>query len=440
MIKYVSFLVALCIAAGVAQAQVFSEPPDPAGPTVLTRGQLPPPDIYMSEGLQDYTNFSLSFNGIRDSSLPYQTVNKDGTVVQEFGGWGGQIGGGINIYHRVQHGLLWINYSGSYTRYNRSQYTNGTNQFFSAAYSKMLSRRWTVRVNEGLSFADNLGSTYTVIPNSGLFPSVQPYSQKMFFNATSLTLGYQATHRLSYFVGGDLFSATYRPSSAAGYYGLSGTGGASYRFTRRATLTGAYTLSHLGYTGGEINSRVQSGALTFSYLLTRRIEAGASAGVSQVNSSGTANIYFQGVSSDLFVQGMYKQSTLMPNFTASIFRTGRRSRFGVTGGEGVSGGNGIYLTSKNLYVNGSANYQLSRRLSVNGLLGYSRLTSLANSATNYKATTYSFNLGYEVKRHIFATVAYSGWKFPQYGTIKDFNAHRLTVGVTFASRDYPLPY
>lgn len=440
MAKNAFFLVVLCITAGFAQAQVFPEPPDPAGPTVLTRGQLPPPDLYMSEGLQDYTNFSLSLSGIDDSSLPFQTVTNQGTVIQDYGGWGGQLGGGLNIYHRVQHGLFYMNYAGSYARYNRSQYTNATSQAFSAAYSKMLSPRWTVRASEGLTFASNLGSTYTVIPTSGLFPSIQPYSQKTFFNSTSLTLGYQATHRLSYFVGGNFFSATYRPSSIAGYYGLSADVGASYRFGRRTTLTGAYELSHLGYSGGDVSSGIHTGTLTLSYLLTRRIEAGLSAGISQVNSSGTANIYFQGVPSNFFVQGVYKQSTIVPNFTGSIFRTGRRSRFGVTGGENVSGGNGIYLTSKNLFVNGSANYQLNKRLSMNGLIGYSRLTSLANTAANYKATTYNFNVGYEIRRHIFANAAYSKWDFPQYGTINNFNAHRLTVGVVFASRDFPLPY
>jgi hypothetical protein len=438
--KNAFFLVALCITAGLAHAQVFPEPPDPAGPTVLTRGQLPPPDLYMREGMQDYTNFSLSFSGINDSSLPFETVTDQGAVVQDYGGWGGQVGGGFNIYHRVQHGLFYVNYSGSYARYNRGQYANATNQSFSAAYSKMLSRRWTVRVSEGLSFSSNLGSTYNVIPTSGLFPSIQPYSQKTFFNNTALTLGYQATRRLSYFFGGNFFSATYRPSSISGYYGLSADAGASYRFTRRTTLTGSYDLSHLGYSGGGVSSRIQTGTLTLSYLLTRRIEAEASAGVSQVNSSGTASIYFQGVPSDVFVQGVYKQSTIVPDFTGSIFRTGRRSRFGITGGQNVSGGNGIYLTSKNLFVNGSANYQLNKRLSVNGLFGYSRLTSLANAAGNYDATTYNFNVGYEIKRHIFANVAYSKWDFPQYGTINTFNAHRLTVGVVFASRDYPLPY
>lgn len=440
MAKYVLILAALCIGTEIAHAQVFPEPPDPAGPTILTRGQLPPPDLYMREGLQNYSNLFVSFSGVYDSSLPFTTLTNQGTVVQDYGGWGGQLGGGFNLYQRLQHGLFYMNYTGSYNRYDRPEYANGTNQSISAAYSKMLSPRWTVRATEGFSFTANVGSTYTFIPTTGLFPSVQPYSQKTLLNSTSLTLGYQATHRLSYFFGGSLFSASYRPSSATSYLGLSGDTGVSYRFTRRATLTGSYTLSHLGYSSGDISSRIQTGALTLSYLLTRRIEAGASVGINQVNSSGTANIYFQGVPNNFFLQGTYKQSTILPNLTASIFRTGLHSRFGVTGGESVSGGNGIYLTSRNLFLNGSANYQLSKRLSVNGMVGISRLSSVANAATTYNATTYNASAGYQIRRHIFANASYSGWKFPRYGTITNFNAHRLTFGVVFASRDFPLPY
>jgi hypothetical protein len=425
---------------GIVQAQVFPDPPDPAGPTILTKGQLPPPDMYMREGMQDYANGFVSLNAIYDSSLPFATLTPQGNVVQDYGGWGGQVGGGFNIYHRLQHGLFWVSYSGSYNRFNRSEYANGTNQTFSAAYSKMLSRRWTLRATEGLNFNYNLGSTYTLLPTSGFFPSVQPYSQQAFFDTTSATLGYQATYRLSFFFGGDFFAALYQPSQAAGYVGFSGETGASYRFTRKTSLTAGYTGSHLNYSTSGITSNIQTGTLTLSHTLTRRMEIGLSAGVSQVNSSGVATIYFQGVPNTYFVQGTYKQESLTPNFTASISRTGQRSRFGVSGGEGISGGNGIYLTSRNLFVNGTANYQITPRLSLSGLVGYSRLKSLANATTSYNALNYNFTAGYQLTRHAFANLAYTGWRFPQYGTINNFNAHRLQVGIIFASRDYPLPY
>lgn len=433
-------LAGLCLCTGLVRAQFVSDPPDPAGPTILTRGQLPPPDLYMTEGLQDYVNGFVSLTAIDDSSLPFSTVTSQGTVVQDFGAWGGQIGGGFNIYHRLQHGLFWVSYGGSYARFNRPVYTNGTNQNFSAAYSRMLSRRWTVRASEGLAFTNNLGSTEYLIPTSGFFPSVQPYSQKTFLNSTSVTLGYQMTHRLSFFFGGDLFASEYRPSQVAGYIGLSGITGVSYRLRRRTSLSASYSLTHLDYSSAGVNSSVQTGLLTLSHNLTRRTEIGLSAGLNRVVSSGTASIFFQGVPDASFARGAFKQKTLIPSLTASIFRTGRRSRYGITGGEGISGGNGIFLTSRNIFFNGTANYQLTPRLSVSGALGYSHLKSIANATVPYETTTYNVTAGYQVRRHIFANAAFTGWHFPQYGTINNFNAHRLAVGVTFATRDFPLPY
>lgn len=439
--KRVLFLSGLCLVVAMARAQTIPQPPDPEGPTILVRGQLPPPDLYMNEGLQDYGNLFANFNGIYDSSLPYATVGPTGAIVQDFGGWGGQVGAGFNIYRRLPLGLFYASYSASYDRFNRNEFKNGTNQTFSAAYSKQLSRRWSFRGSENFVFSDNLGSTYSLVPNASFFPSVQPYSQRALLNDTSATIGYQATYRLSYFVGGDFIASLYQPSQIAGYTGISGTAGASYRFTMRTTLTGSYSASHLDYTDSDIISNIQTGTLTLSYLLTRRIQVGLSAGLSAVSSSGTSTVFYQGISASDYAQGYYQEHTISPNYTASVYRTGLRSRFGITGGEGISGGNGLYLTSKNLFVNGQGNYQVNQRLSVSGQFGYSRLTSVgAAAAGSYSAFTYNVTGGYQLSRHTFLNATYLGWRYPQYAGIANYNPHRLTFGVTFSTKDFPLPY
>ncbi|MFZ0593590.1 MAG: hypothetical protein WAM39_24235 [Bryobacteraceae bacterium] len=439
--KRALFFVGVCLSLTAAQGQTIPQPPDPEGPTILIRGQLPPPDLYMNEGLEDYGNLFANFSGIYDSSLPYATLTPNGAVVEDFGGWGGQVGAGFNLYRRLEYGLFYASYSASYDRFNRNEFKNGTNQTLRAAYSKQLSHRWSIRVNESFVFSDDLGSTYSIVPNASLFPSVQPYSQRAFYDDTSITLGYQATHRLSYFVGGDLFASIYQPSQITGYVGPSGTAGASYRFTLRTTLTASYTASRLNYTNSGIVSDIQSGALTLSHSLTRRIQVGLSAGVSAVHSSGTSTIFYQGIPASYYAQGYFQEHTISPNYTASLYRTGLRSRFGVTGGEGISGGNGLYLTSRNAFVNAQLNYQLNPRLSVSGQFGYSRLTSVSGAVTGaYGAWTYSLAGGYQISRHTFVNASYSGWRYPQYATIDNFNTRRLTFGVTFATKDFPLPY
>jgi hypothetical protein len=242
-------------------------------------------------------------------------------------------------------------------------------------------------------------------------------------------------------VGGDFLASVYQPAQIAGYVGFSGTAGASYRFNIRTTLTAAYAASHLDYADSGIVSNIQTGTLTLSRMLTRRIQVGLSAGINAVHSYGVSTIYFQGIPASYYAQGYYKQHTLAPNYTASIYRTGLRSRFGITGGEGVSGGNGLFLTSRNVFVNAQANYQLSRRLSASGQFGYSRLSSIgAASAGPYAAWTYNFTGGYQLSRHTFLNASYYGWRYPQYSTINKYNTHRITFGVTFATKDFPLPY
>jgi hypothetical protein len=440
-VKTALFLVGVCLSLTAARGQTIPQPPDPEGPTILIRGQLPPPDLYMTEGLKDYGNLFANFSGIYDSSLPYATLTPNGGVVQDFGGWGGQVGAGFNLYRGLEYGLFYASYSGSYDRFNRSEFKNGTNQTLRVAYSRQLSHRWSLRASESFVFSDNLGSTYSLVPDASLFPSVQPYNQKSFYDDTSVTLGYQATHRLSYFVGGDLFASIYRPGQITGYVGPSGTAGASYRFTKRTALTGSYTASRLNYTNSGIVSSIQSGVLTLSHTLTRRIQVGLSAGLSAVHSSGTSTIFYQGIPASYYAQGYYQERTISPNYTASLYRTGLRSRLGVTGGEGISGGNGLYLTSRNLFVNAQANYQLNPRLSVSGQFGYSRLTSVSGAAAAaYGAWTYNLTGGYQISRHTFLNASYSGWRYPQYAAINNVNTRRLIFGVTFATKDFPLPY
>jgi hypothetical protein len=48
--------------------------------------------------------------------------------------------------------------------------------------------------------------------------------------------------------------------------------------------------------------------------------------------------------------------------------------------------------------------------------------------------------GYQIRRHIFANASFSKWNYPAYGGVSGFDARRLMFGITFASRDYPLPY
>jgi hypothetical protein len=78
---------------------------------------------------------------------------------------------------------------------------------------------------------------------------------------------------------------------------------------------------------------------------------------------------------------------------------------------------------------------------VSGQLGYSRLSSVGAAVTgSYAAWTYNLTGSYKLSRHTFLNAAYMGWRYPQYAGINNYNPHRITFGVTFATKDFPLPY
>lgn len=431
----------LCLGALAAQAQYIPDAPDPTGPNVMTRGQLPPPDIFGNSGREDYFNGYFSLSAIHDSDLPFESVKPDGSVINTYGGTGGQIGGGLSFYHLIEHGVVSLSYGGSYTHYGRSGLSNATNQTLALSYSKLLTQRWSLRASEGLGYNLNFGSGLTPLPSSALFPSVEPYSQKSTLNSTSVTLGYQESLRLSYFIGGDFMAAVYSPASVGTYVGVTGTGGASYRITRRTTATASYGISRLTYSDLDSTSAdIGTAQLTLSHEFPRHWEVGISGGVSQVNSKGTAQLPVPNVVSNQFVQGSFSQKTNSPTYTGSIFKNGRRTRVGITGGEGVSGGNGYYLTSRNIFLNGIAATDLGRRLSLNGSVGYTKLSSLSNATNSYAAATFGFTAGYRISRHTYLNGAYSGWRYPRFGSSNRTFADRITFGVTFATSNFPFPF
>jgi hypothetical protein len=180
--------------------------------------------------------------------------------------------------------------------------------------------------------------------------------------------------------------------------------------------------------------------LTLSHELSRHWEVSLAGGVNQVNSKGTAELPIQNVVSDQFAQGKFGQKTNSPTYTGSIYRNGRRSRLGVTGGEGVTGGNGYYLASRNIYLNGVGAMDFGRRFSFNAAVGYSRLSSLSNATNTYTAATFDINAGYKITRHTYLNGEYSGWRYPQFGSTNRTLADRITLGVTFATTDFPFRF
>jgi hypothetical protein len=385
----------------------------------------------------DYLNFFGMLNGIYDSSIPYQTTSRTGGVITDYGGAGAQVGGGVDFVHRIRGGAVSAFYNGSYTRYSRSQYTNATQQLLGLSLASQLSRHVSFTATESLNYSDNMGQNYS-FSSGALFPSLQPYSSSTLANVTSLTLNWHALRRVTYFVGGDFYTSRYRPGQFTSYLGGDATAGATYQATQRDSLTGSITYTRFSYSNGAGNSDIGSISGSYSHMFNPYWSAGASVGVSRVVASGIASLAFGGVPNSEFQQGRFSQKTTTPTFGANLNRNFKHSTLSLTAGQSIIGGNGIYLTSKNVYGTANLSIQLSPRLRLGAVGGVNRLSSVANTASGYTSVMFGANAAYQLTERCFLNFAYQGWQYPKFGDLQRTYANRVSAGVTFTSKPYPI--
>jgi hypothetical protein len=417
----------------------LGEPPGAAiigQQTDAARGQ-PASQASTSHPILDYFNFYGMLNGIYDSGIPYQTTSRTGGAVTGYGGAGAQVGGGVDFVHRIRGGEISAFYNGSYTRYSRSQYTNAFQQLLGLSFARQLSRQINFTATESINYSDNNGQNY-FYPSGGLFPSVQPYSASVFVNTTSMTLSWHALRHVTYFVGGDFYTSHYHPGQFTSYVGGDGTVGFTYQATERDSLTGSATYTRFGYSNNAGSSDIGSASGAWTHVFNPYWSAGASAGVARVSASGTASLDFSGIPSDEFQTGRFSRTTTAPLYSGFVSRNFKHSTVTFTGGESIIGGNGIYLTSKNVYGTANVALQLSRRLRVGGAGGVNRLSSVANATSGYTSATFSINAAYQISERCFLNFTYSGWQYPKFGDLDRTYANRLSAGVTFTSKPYAI--
>ena len=417
----------------------LGEPPGAAiigQQTDQVRGQ-PAPQASTSHPILDYFNFYGMLNGIYDSGIPYQTTSRTDGVATDYGGAGAQVGGGVDFVHRLRGGEISAFYNGSYTRYNRSQYTDSFQQLLGLSFARQLSRHINFSAAESINYSDNNGQNY-FYPSGGLFPYVQPYSASVFLNTTSMTLSWHALRRVTYFVGGDFYASHYNPGQFTSYVGGDGTVGFTYQATQRDSLTGSATYTSFGYSNDAGSSDIGSVSGAWRHVFNPYWSSGASAGVARVSTSGTARLNFSGTPGDEFQTGRFSQTTIAPLYSGFVSHNLTHSTVTIAGGESIIGGNGIYLTSKNIYATANVALQLSRRLRLGGAGGVNRLTSVANTASGYTSATFSINAAYQISERCFLNLTYSGWQYPKFGDLERTYANRISAGVTFTSKPYAI--
>ena len=436
----VPIFISLSAAIAFAQQQLYDLPPatDTREDTVSNPVTLAQPPERKSP---NYVNFFAFANGVYDSSSPVLQSGEPNTGLSNVGGWGFEVGGGVTAYHDFNRGSIALSYRGAYRDYQSSVYPSGSDQNLSFLFRKALTNRWALTYAQAAGIFLNGGSYFSLQTSRTSSLNLNPYSESTKFLSSSVTLSYQQTMRLSYEVGGDFYLTRYGGSGPFGTTGVGGSASVLYRVTRRTTVSGTYSHTYYTYQQGAGLSNADNVYLTLSHDFSSRWHGGISAGMSRTDSSGVlrtpAFFLLNGELFSAYVLGKYKQTSIFPFFQGTLTRAWKRSQFTVNIGQDVSSGNGLFLASRDQFVNGFYSYG-TRKWNIGFGGDYSRLSSLSNAARPYSSETLSSSLGYSLTRYLGLNLRYFYTDYANIGAFAGRVDNRISFGFVLNSKDVPI--
>lgn len=401
----------------------------------------------------DFVNVYGFGNGIWDSRVA-SGLNSSGQEVYG-GGFGWEAGGGITASHTFRDASFTINYRGAYRDYQSSSIGSGQQQTLSLGYNKRLNRHWSLNIDAQAGILAAGTSFYSASSITSTTPG-NPYSLESRFANAGLSLTYMQTRRLSYvFSGNFLYNGYKRPDNLNGNpfasplstRGVTGSASVLYRLTARDTIGASYARSYYKYSGQAGTTNVDSASLTYSHLFSGHWQLDLSGGINRSNSSGIALtpvvINILGIPVEAICECPYNRSVLSPAYQGVLTHFFHSSSFSVSGGQSILAGNGLYLASRDQFVNGS--YSYSTRRSNLGFGGnYSRLSSVSTAALGQTYAYYGASAFYGINlvRYISANLRYDLLHYNNIFHLANgdngYTENRVSFGISVSSRSVPL--
>lgn len=431
-------LILLSGASAFAQDTTTAAPP--AAPQTAPTPTGNPVVTLASEFFEhNFVNLYAFGDGIYDSYAPIEQngrLSNNGSV-----GW--DVGGGINAYHQVTNGDISITYRGDYRHYQSSVFGTGTDQYLAFGYNKRLTRRWSLNVSLGGGMF-LYGETFiSPLPTQTTVVQANPFSNESRFAYGGVTLSYLQTRRLSYTVSGNFMLNRYSLPGSVGMTGITGTGGVQYRLSARTTVGGSYSHSYFAYQGGSGQAAIDSFSGTLSRAFPDRWNVSVYGGVSRTTTSGIIAVpvilqLSSGQAVGGYLIGPYKRTSDVPSFGGNVSRTFHRSLLSVSAGQGVSAGNGYYLSSRSDFVTGTLSYS-TRKSNISAGGSYSLLSSIANTVTSkYKSAGLSVSYSRNLVRYVGANVRYDYIYYQSLSPFPGTTDNRISFGFNFSSKSIPL--
>ena len=398
----------------------------------------------------DFVNFYAFADGVLNTHLPDGTNASGGTIYGNAFGW--DAGGGVSLRHTLRDGGISLNYSGSYHDYRSVTTSSGEQQTLALAYTKRFNRHWSMSANVSAGILGYGSSFYSGSSITSTTPG-NPFSSETRFANAGLSMSYAQTRRLSYVFSGSFFYNGYvTPKALASnplgdppsVRGVSGGASVLYRLTARTTVGGSYNHSYYHYSGGVGTSNIDSGTVTLSHQFANHWQLDLSGGANHSASSGIAvtpvTFLLAGQPILAYCECPYNRKITSPAYQGTLTKFIRHASFSLTGGQSVLAGNGLYLTSRDEFANGSFSYS-TRHTNIGFGGNYSRLSSVSLSDLSQTFAYYGTSASYGVN-FIKYISANARWDYIHYDGIFSnggaLSENRISFGISVSKDSVPL--
>lgn len=423
------------------QSNAVSSAEEYGGPAILSRGEMPGSSSMAPIAFRPYVGLSA----IYDDGLVPVSVNSDGHIpIADL--FGVQLALGLYGYHTWKHTTLALDYKGNFRHYGGQSAYDGTDQFLSLILTHQPSKRisFTLRNTAGTYSRDYfLTSTIGILDSNYLqTPQNDIYDNRVIFLTTAADMIYRMTPRLSFDIGGEAYIVRRESSSLYGLTGYDAHGDLQYRLRRHTTIGADYRFSYYQYTKGFGNSDIHSVGINYATQLTNRLQLAARIGGARVESLSLEEVTLDPAIAALLGVSVGVQAThqlhYVPDLTARLTESLRRSQFALTFTDGVNPGNGVYLTSKMESAFASYSYTGVRHWNFGADASYTKLSALIQTLGAYASYGAGGGVTRDLKKGLHAVVRLDARRYDVSGNEFRHTDYRAMLGLSFSPGDVPL--
>lgn len=415
-----------------------------AGPAILSRGEAP---AAMAAPQIDFRPF-VDLAAVYDTGLAGVAVNSQGQLGNE-ASEGLELTAGISGVHSWRHTKIGLDYRGSIRRYLHATSYDSTDQSLMLGIVHQVSRHVSLTLNESAGlFSRNFGipglaQTVPFDPSTTYAPTTDFFDNRTEYLSTQASLVVQKTARLSFSFGGDGFEVRRRSSALYGVIGGTAHADLQYRVTRRTTVGVNYVFSHYAYVGVLSGTDMHGVNGVYSVRVSRWLEFSGSAGMFRAETRFIQNVPIDPAIAALI--GTPEGTVVLDRIDHVWGGTGRLSRTFpkgvayISGGRGITPGNGLFLTSITNTAMAGYNYTGLRRWSLGVSVAYNHSDSIGNVIGSYGGTSGTLSASRQIVHNVHAVLSFSARQYSS-ATFSLYNRliYDVRLGVGYSPGDIPL--